>query len=96
MRERGDIFKRNENGKEYQAITYELQCLITIAIKQAHILSSLPFLNNGKQFERTESTIRTTGFRTRKKIGLLFLQFNQNSNMNSFYVFCSENSRIQI
>ncbi|KAI3839404.1 hypothetical protein MKX03_016082 [Papaver bracteatum] len=28
------------------------------------ILSSLPFLNNEKQFERTESTPRTTGPRT--------------------------------
>ncbi|KAI3847236.1 hypothetical protein MKW94_029741 [Papaver nudicaule] len=31
------------------------------------ILSSLPFLNNEKQFERTESTPRTTGPRTRNK-----------------------------
>ncbi|KAI3458698.1 hypothetical protein Pfo_015361, partial [Paulownia fortunei] len=30
--------------------------LITIAIKQAHILSLLSSLNNEKQFERTEST----------------------------------------
>ncbi|KAL5721997.1 ribosomal protein S18 [Ranunculus cassubicifolius] len=32
-----------------------------------HILSLLPFLNNEKQFERTESTPRTTGPRTRNK-----------------------------
>ncbi|KAI3952849.1 hypothetical protein MKW92_002310 [Papaver armeniacum] len=31
------------------------------------ILSSLPFLNNEKQFERTELTPRTTGPRTRNK-----------------------------
>ncbi|KAI3877377.1 hypothetical protein MKX03_026434 [Papaver bracteatum] len=31
------------------------------------ILSSLPFLNNEKQFERTESTPRTTVPRTRNK-----------------------------
>ncbi|KAI3907258.1 hypothetical protein MKW92_005143 [Papaver armeniacum] len=31
------------------------------------ILSSLPFLNNEKKFERTDSTPRTTGPRTRNK-----------------------------
>ena len=48
-------------------LTLKEQRLITIAIKQARILSSLPFLNNEKQFERSESTTRTTGLRTRKK-----------------------------
>jgi len=43
------------------------QRLITIAIKQARILSSLPFLNNEKQFERAESIPRTVGPRVRKK-----------------------------
>ena len=39
------------------------QRLITIAIKKARILSSLPFLNNEKQFEKSESTARTTTLR---------------------------------
>ena len=39
----------------------------TIAIKQARILSSLPFLNNERQFEKNELVARTTGLRTRKK-----------------------------
>ena len=48
-------------------LTLKQQRLITIAIKQARILSLLPFLNNQKQFERSESTPRTTSLRTRKK-----------------------------
>ena len=48
-------------------VTLKQQRLITIAIKQARILSLLPFLNNQKQFERSESTPRTTSLRTRKK-----------------------------
>ena len=54
-------------------LTLKQQRLITIAIKQARILSSLPFLNNEKEFERPQSTARTTGLRratglrTRKK-----------------------------
>nr|YP_010487059.1 ribosomal protein S18 [Astilbe rivularis]UWI70842.1 ribosomal protein S18 [Astilbe rivularis] len=60
--EQGKILSRRVNR-----LTLKQQRLITIAIKQARILSLLPFLNNEKQFERTESTARTTGFRTRNK-----------------------------
>nr|YP_008963713.1 ribosomal protein S18 [Liquidambar formosana]YP_009738312.1 ribosomal protein S18 [Semiliquidambar cathayensis]YP_009755066.1 ribosomal protein S18 [Liquidambar acalycina]YP_009755154.1 ribosomal protein S18 [Liquidambar orientalis]YP_009755242.1 ribosomal protein S18 [Liquidambar styraciflua]YP_009763256.1 ribosomal protein S18 [Liquidambar chinensis]YP_009861743.1 ribosomal protein S18 [Liquidambar yunnanensis]YP_009862473.1 ribosomal protein S18 [Liquidambar excelsa]YP_010698413.1 rib len=60
--EQGKILSRRVNR-----LTLKQQRLITIAIKQARILSSLPFLNNEKQFERTESTSRTTGLRTRNK-----------------------------
>ena len=36
-------------------------------MKQAHILSLLPFLSNEKQFERGESIARTTGLRIKRK-----------------------------
>ncbi|KAI5671996.1 hypothetical protein M9H77_12360 [Catharanthus roseus] len=58
--EQGKILYRRVNR-----LTLEQQRLITIAIKQACILFLLPFLNNEKQFERNESTARTTGLRTR-------------------------------
>lgn len=48
-------------------LTLKQQRLITIVIKQACSLSSLSYLNNKKQFERTESTARTTGLRTKNK-----------------------------
>nr|YP_009893868.1 ribosomal protein S18 [Cleomella lutea]AMC32510.1 ribosomal protein S18 [Cleomella serrulata]QKK40240.1 ribosomal protein S18 [Cleomella lutea] len=62
--EQGKILSRRVNR-----VTLKQQRLITIAIKQARILSLLPFLNNQKQFERSESTLRTTStsLRTRKK-----------------------------
>nr|YP_009743612.1 ribosomal protein S18 [Amorphophallus konjac]QIE11399.1 ribosomal protein S18 [Amorphophallus konjac]WNE39492.1 ribosomal protein S18 [Amorphophallus konjac] len=60
--EQGKILSRRVNR-----LTLKQQRLITIAIKQARILSLLPFLNNEKQFERTESISRATGPRTRKK-----------------------------
>nr|YP_009516987.1 ribosomal protein S18 [Cabomba furcata]AYE68077.1 ribosomal protein S18 [Cabomba furcata] len=60
--EQGKILPRRVNR-----LTLKQQRLITIAIKQARILSLLPFLNNEKQFERAESISRTTGTRTRKK-----------------------------
>nr|YP_009567817.1 ribosomal protein S18 [Stegnosperma halimifolium]QBE88091.1 ribosomal protein S18 [Stegnosperma halimifolium] len=60
--EQGKILSRRVNR-----LTLKQQRLITIAIKQARILSLLPFLNNEKQFERTESTTRTTSFRTKNK-----------------------------
>ena len=67
--EQGKILSRRVNR-----LTLKQQRLITIAIKQARILSSLPFLNNEKKilnnekkFERTESTARTTGFKARNK-----------------------------
>ena len=58
--EQGKILPRRVNR-----LTLKQQRLITIAIKQARILSLLPFLNNEKQFERSESTYKTTGLRTR-------------------------------
>lgn len=60
--EQGKILSRRVNR-----LTLKQQRLITIAIKQARILSLLPFLNNEKQFERSESTTRTTALRTRNK-----------------------------
>nr|QXI84303.1 ribosomal protein S18 [Metagentiana gentilis] len=60
--EQGKILSRRVNR-----LTLKQQRLITTAIKQARILSLLPFLNNQKQFEKTELTDRTTGLRTRIK-----------------------------
>nr|ABY85756.1 ribosomal protein S18 [Silene aegyptiaca] len=60
--EQGKILSRRVNR-----LTLKQQRLITIAIKQARILSLLPFLNNEKQFERNDSTTRTSSFRTKKK-----------------------------
>jgi small subunit ribosomal protein S18 len=60
--EQGKILSRRVNR-----LTLKQQRLITIAIKQARILSLLPFLNNEKQFERTESTNRTYCLRTKNK-----------------------------
>ena len=57
--EQGKILSRRVNR-----LTLKQQRLITTAIKQARILSLLPFLNNEKQFERTELAPRTTGLRT--------------------------------
>ena len=61
--EQGKILSRRVNR-----LTLKQQRLITIAIKQARILSLLPFLNNEKQFERAESIPRTTGPRTKNKL----------------------------
>nr|YP_009432496.1 ribosomal protein S18 [Barnardia japonica]ATB18751.1 ribosomal protein S18 [Barnardia japonica]AZL35691.1 ribosomal protein S18 [Barnardia japonica] len=60
--EQGKILSRRVNK-----LTLKQQRLITIAIKQARILSLLPFLNNEKQFERAESIPRNAGPRTRNK-----------------------------
>ena len=60
--EQGKILSRRVNR-----LNLKQQRLIASAIKQARILSLLPFLNNEKQFERTESTARTTGFKARNK-----------------------------
>nr|YP_009564132.1 ribosomal protein S18 [Dysphania pumilio]QAX91509.1 ribosomal protein S18 [Dysphania pumilio]QDL00250.1 ribosomal protein S18 [Dysphania pumilio] len=60
--EQGKILSRRVNR-----LTLKQQRLITSAIKQARILSLLPFLNNEKQFERTESTTRTASFRNKNK-----------------------------
>nr|UDZ61320.1 ribosomal protein S18 [Albidella oligococca] len=60
--EQGKILSRRVNR-----LTLKQQRLITIAIKQARILSLLPFLNNEKQFERARSIPRNTGLRARNK-----------------------------
>nr|YP_009571791.1 ribosomal protein S18 [Rivina humilis]QBC69820.1 ribosomal protein S18 [Rivina humilis] len=60
--EQGKILSRRVNR-----LTLKQQRLITIAIKQARILSLLPFLNNEKQFERIESTAKTASFRAKNK-----------------------------
>nr|YP_010953124.1 ribosomal protein S18 [Amorphophallus yunnanensis]WMQ76033.1 ribosomal protein S18 [Amorphophallus yunnanensis] len=51
--EQGKILSRRVNR-----LTLKQQRLITIAIKQARILSLLPFLNNEKRFERTKNEKR--------------------------------------
>nr|YP_009233416.1 ribosomal protein S18 [Wisteria sinensis]YP_010274651.1 ribosomal protein S18 [Wisteria villosa]AMB27296.1 ribosomal protein S18 [Wisteria sinensis]UJT97246.1 ribosomal protein S18 [Wisteria sinensis]UJT97398.1 ribosomal protein S18 [Wisteria villosa] len=52
----GKILSRRVNR-----LTLKEQRLITIAIKQARILSLLPFVNDEKlEFEKSESTTRTT------------------------------------
>nr|QUQ06951.1 ribosomal protein S18 [Sauvagesia rhodoleuca] len=60
--EQGKILSRRVNR-----LALKQQRLITIAIKQARILSSLPFLSNEKLFEKSELVTKMTGFRTRKK-----------------------------
>nr|QVX31101.1 ribosomal protein S18 [Sesbania drummondii] len=61
--EQGKILSRRVNR-----LTLKQQRLITIAIKQARILSLLPFLNNEKkQFEKSELTTRTTTTVLKKK-----------------------------
>nr|YP_009166627.1 ribosomal protein S18 [Epipremnum aureum]ALB38605.1 ribosomal protein S18 [Epipremnum aureum] len=61
----------SEQGKilprRVSKLTLRQQRLMTIAIKQARILSSLPFTNGEIQFERTKSIFRATGPRTIKK-----------------------------
>nr|YP_009486732.1 ribosomal protein S18 [Piliostigma thonningii]AWB12955.1 ribosomal protein S18 [Piliostigma thonningii] len=63
MSDQGKILSRRVNR-----LTLKQQRLITIAIKQARILSSLPFVindRNKKLFEeKRESTTRTTGLKT--------------------------------
>nr|YP_010238525.1 ribosomal protein S18 [Gaultheria fragrantissima]YP_010352414.1 ribosomal protein S18 [Gaultheria nummularioides]YP_010691812.1 ribosomal protein S18 [Gaultheria semi-infera]YP_010691988.1 ribosomal protein S18 [Gaultheria pyrolifolia]YP_010692168.1 ribosomal protein S18 [Gaultheria hookeri]ARO79613.1 ribosomal protein S18 [Gaultheria dolichopoda]ARO80638.1 ribosomal protein S18 [Gaultheria praticola]ARO81193.1 ribosomal protein S18 [Gaultheria trichophylla var. trichophylla]ARO79842.1 r len=62
--QQGKILSRRVNK-----VSLKQQRLITIAIKQARILSLIPFLNNEKlvKMKRAESTARTKNFRTRKK-----------------------------
>nr|ADD30014.1 ribosomal protein S18 [Gonopterodendron arboreum] len=66
LSEQGKILSRRVNR-----LTLKQQRLVTIAIKQARILSLLPFMNNETHFERIierrKSTARTPGFRTKKK-----------------------------
>nr|YP_010273796.1 ribosomal protein S18 [Erycibe obtusifolia]UKO32204.1 ribosomal protein S18 [Erycibe obtusifolia] len=59
--EQGKILSRRVNR-----LTLKQQRLITLAIKQARILSLLPF-NKRKGFERSESTARTNAFKARNK-----------------------------
>nr|YP_009757875.1 ribosomal protein S18 [Eurystyles cotyledon]QIM61284.1 ribosomal protein S18 [Eurystyles cotyledon] len=60
--EQGKILSRRVNR-----LTLKQQRFITIAIKQARILSLLPFRNNEKKLERAESIPRTISPRTKKK-----------------------------
>nr|AMC32520.1 ribosomal protein S18 [Oenothera nuttallii] len=62
--QQGKILSRRVNR-----LTLKQQRLITIAIKQARILSLLPFRQKkAKRFERRrQSTARTVGLRTRNK-----------------------------
>ncbi|YP_007889746.1 ribosomal protein S18 (chloroplast) [Vigna angularis] len=60
--EQGKILSRRVNR-----LTLKQQRLITIAIKQARILSSLPFLNNEKQFEKSESTAKMNTLRKKNR-----------------------------
>nr|YP_010274499.1 ribosomal protein S18 [Wisteria brachybotrys]UJT97018.1 ribosomal protein S18 [Wisteria brachybotrys]UJT97322.1 ribosomal protein S18 [Wisteria brachybotrys] len=54
--QQGKILSRRVNR-----LTFKQQRLMTIAIKQARILSLLPFVTNEDQeFEKSESTTRTT------------------------------------
>ena len=69
--EQGKILSRLVNR-----LNLKQQRLITSAIKQAHILSLLPFLNNEKQFERGESTAKTTGLRIKNRQATLHLNWN--------------------
>nr|ANI87113.1 ribosomal protein S18 [Oenothera picensis subsp. picensis] len=66
--QQGKILSRRVNR-----LTLKQQRLITIAIKQARILSLLPFrpkaqgLKKAQPFKRRQSTARTVGLRTRNK-----------------------------
>nr|UXR11991.1 ribosomal protein S18 [Christisonia kwangtungensis] len=60
--EQGKILSRRVNK-----LTLKQQRLMSIAIKQARILSLLPFINNDKNFEKIESNTRATNFITPKK-----------------------------
>jgi len=67
-------------SRRVNRLTLKQQRLITIVIKQARILSSLPFLNNEKQFEKSESTAKITPLR--KKIEIKNLKSNLNLDSN--------------
>nr|YP_009535698.1 ribosomal protein S18 [Apostasia shenzhenica]AYJ83714.1 ribosomal protein S18 [Apostasia shenzhenica]QGW13131.1 ribosomal protein S18 [Apostasia shenzhenica] len=60
--EQGKILSRRVNR-----LTLKQQRLITIAIKQARILSLLPFRNNEKQLGGAESIPRAIGLRNKNK-----------------------------
>nr|YP_010964250.1 ribosomal protein S18 [Astragalus stipulatus]WNM88828.1 ribosomal protein S18 [Astragalus stipulatus] len=67
--QQGKILSRRVNR-----LTLKQQRLITIAIKQARILSLLPFVNSlpfvkneKKKFEKSKSTSRTTTLKKKKK-----------------------------
>nr|WRM53846.1 ribosomal protein S18 [Echinodorus grisebachii] len=54
-------------SRRVNKLTLKQQRLITIAIKQARILSLLPFLKKTDQWRRIKSIPRNTRLRTRKK-----------------------------
>lgn len=63
LSEKGKILSR-----KVTKLTFKQQRLISIAIKQARILSLLPFVSNYKIFERIKPTIlRSAKFRNKKK-----------------------------
>lgn len=62
--QQGKILSRRVNR-----LTLKQQRLITLAIKQARILSLLPFVNNEKQFEKIKLTTRTD-VRKKKRKGI--------------------------
>ena len=94
--EQGKILSRRVNR-----LTLKQQRLITLAIKQARILSLLPFKRKG--FQISESTARTNALKARnqnkdqkkekfqinkkKEIGLLHLNHNSNPNSNADWCF---------
>nr|YP_010464169.1 ribosomal protein S18 [Valerianella locusta]UUL71520.1 ribosomal protein S18 [Valerianella locusta] len=59
--EQGKILSRRVNR-----LTLKQQRLITIAIKQARILSSLPFLNNEKRFQNNQKRFQNNQKRFQK------------------------------
>nr|YP_009556439.1 ribosomal protein S18 [Weigela japonica]QBC70896.1 ribosomal protein S18 [Weigela japonica] len=60
--EQGKILSRRVNR-----LTLKQQRLITIAIKQARILSSLPFLNNAKLFKNKDKRFKNKDKRFKNK-----------------------------
>nr|YP_009749041.1 ribosomal protein S18 [Dipodium roseum]QII91108.1 ribosomal protein S18 [Dipodium roseum] len=62
LSEQGKILSRRTNR-----LTLKQQRLITLAIKQARILSLLPFRNTERQLDRMELIPRTTGPITKNK-----------------------------
>jgi len=80
--EQGKILSRRVNR-----LTLKQQRLITIAIKQAHILSSLPFLNNEKKLEKSESTAKITPLRKKNRNSKFEIQFEFRFELNMDWCF---------
>nr|YP_010006399.1 ribosomal protein S18 [Dilkea retusa]QNR05074.1 ribosomal protein S18 [Dilkea retusa] len=72
--EQGKILSRRANR-----FTLKQQRLITLAIKQARILSLLPFLNNERKFEKGKLAHRPTDLRARNTKN----QWNKNTKNQS-------------